>query len=211
MSRGRDKSQDKGGLQRDKDNFHGFGKFVGCTGIPSFGGMVSEGVGGATAERDIDACGHHDVSSKDCNCDQSKTHSGLESDVVARPSHFFAVVWIRWLSRRCHCQKEASCFNTKYQQRTMMMLGKSLRGPVSRYSFRGLATVGDKSKWCAEIRRKWRKHQHSQCPCLSTSTVPPVELQAGWPPQKHNLAEFAANKKIILMGLPGACKCCARN
>ena len=35
--------------------------------------------------------------------------------------------------------------------------------------------------------------------------IPSVELQAGWPPQKHNLADFAATKNIILMGLPGAC------
>ena len=66
------------------------------------------------------------------------------------------------------------------------MLGASLRRaavPVTRNAFRGMASVGEK--------------------------IPSVDLQAGWPPQKHNLAEFAANKKIILMGLPGACKFCS--
>ena len=50
--------------------------------------------------------------------------------------------------------------------------------PAARFAFRGMASVGDK--------------------------IPSVDLQAGWPPQKHNLADFAAKKKIILMGLPGA-------
>jgi len=43
---------------------------------------------------------------------------------------------------------------------------------------RGLATVGDQ--------------------------LPSVELHTGWPPQKHNLAEFAADKSLIVLGLPGA-------
>ena len=63
----------------------------------------------------------------------------------------------------------------------MTLFNASLRmvaTPASRYAFRGMASVGDK--------------------------IPSVDLQAGWPPQKHNLADFAANKKIILMGLPGA-------
>ena len=62
----------------------------------------------------------------------------------------------------------------------MSMLGASLKRVSARHALRGMATVGDK--------------------------LPSVELQAGWPPQKHNLADFAANKKIIVMGLPGACK-----
>ena len=62
------------------------------------------------------------------------------------------------------------------------MLGLSLKrtGFLRQAALRCMATVGDK--------------------------LPSVELQAGWPPQKYNLAEFAANKKIIVMGLPGACK-----
>jgi hypothetical protein len=35
--------------------------------------------------------------------------------------------------------------------------------------------------------------------------LPSVDLQIGFPPQNHNLADFAKNKKIILLGLPGAC------
>lgn len=61
------------------------------------------------------------------------------------------------------------------------MLGASLKRVSARQTLRGMATVGDK--------------------------LPSVELQAGWPPQKHNLADFAANKKVIVVGLPGACKC----
>lgn len=63
---------------------------------------------------------------------------------------------------------------------TTRLLGRSVVRSSNRVVLgRGMATVGDK--------------------------LPSVELQAGWPPQKHNLADFAANKKIILMGLPGAC------
>jgi hypothetical protein len=34
--------------------------------------------------------------------------------------------------------------------------------------------------------------------------VPSVEIDLGFPPAKINLAEYAAGKKVILMGLPGA-------
>jgi len=34
--------------------------------------------------------------------------------------------------------------------------------------------------------------------------LPSVELHHGFPPKKHNLADFAKNKSIILLGLPGA-------
>jgi len=34
--------------------------------------------------------------------------------------------------------------------------------------------------------------------------VPSVTLDLGFPPSKINLAEHAAGKKVILMGLPGA-------
>lgn len=63
----------------------------------------------------------------------------------------------------------------------MTMFNASLRRaaiPAARGAFRGMASVGDK--------------------------IPSVDLQAGWPPQNYNVAEFAADKKIILMGLPGA-------
>jgi hypothetical protein len=49
---------------------------------------------------------------------------------------------------------------------------------------RGMATVGDQ--------------------------LPSVDLHIGFPPQKHNLADFAKNKKIILLGLPGACTLSSR-
>lgn len=65
----------------------------------------------------------------------------------------------------------------------MMTTMLSRAVPRSRVVLRGMATVGDQ--------------------------LPSVELHAGWPPQKHNLADFAANKKIILMGLPGACTYCS--
>lgn len=34
--------------------------------------------------------------------------------------------------------------------------------------------------------------------------LPSVELQQGFPPKNYNLADFAKNKKILLIGLPGA-------
>jgi len=34
--------------------------------------------------------------------------------------------------------------------------------------------------------------------------LPSVELHLGFPPQKHNLADFAKDKDILLVGLPGA-------
>jgi len=34
--------------------------------------------------------------------------------------------------------------------------------------------------------------------------VPSVELHQGFPPKKHNLADFAKNKSVVLLGLPGA-------
>jgi peroxiredoxin len=34
--------------------------------------------------------------------------------------------------------------------------------------------------------------------------LPSVELHLGFPPEKHNLADFAGDKSIILVGLPGA-------
>ncbi|KAL3916241.1 MAG: hypothetical protein SGILL_005267 [Bacillariaceae sp.] len=50
--------------------------------------------------------------------------------------------------------------------------------PPLRFSaFRGFASVGDK--------------------------LPSVELHHGFPPKKHNLADFAKDKSILLMGLPG--------
>jgi len=36
------------------------------------------------------------------------------------------------------------------------------------------------------------------------SFLPSVELHQGFPPEKHNLADFAKDKNIILLGLPGA-------
>ena len=39
---------------------------------------------------------------------------------------------------------------------------------------------------------------------LVGTKVPPVELDFGFPPEKINLAERCAGKKIILLGLPGA-------
>ena len=34
--------------------------------------------------------------------------------------------------------------------------------------------------------------------------LPSVELHIGFPPKKHNLADFAKDKSILLVGLPGA-------
>jgi hypothetical protein len=34
--------------------------------------------------------------------------------------------------------------------------------------------------------------------------LPSVELHLGFPPEKHNLADFAKDKSILLVGLPGA-------
>mmetsp|Transcript_10345 Transcript_10345/g.18908 ORF Transcript_10345/g.18908 Transcript_10345/m.18908 type:complete len:82 (-) Transcript_10345:506-751(-) len=34
--------------------------------------------------------------------------------------------------------------------------------------------------------------------------LPNVELHLGFPPKKYNLADFAKNKSIVLVGLPGA-------
>ena len=34
--------------------------------------------------------------------------------------------------------------------------------------------------------------------------VPSIELDFGFPPKKVNVAEYAAGKKVIIMGLPGA-------
>jgi hypothetical protein len=34
--------------------------------------------------------------------------------------------------------------------------------------------------------------------------LPNVDLQLGFPPKKHNLADFAKNKSILVVGLPGA-------
>lgn len=45
-------------------------------------------------------------------------------------------------------------------------------------SIRGFASVGDK--------------------------LPSVDLHLGFPPTKHNLADFAKDKAIVLVGLPGA-------
>lgn len=36
------------------------------------------------------------------------------------------------------------------------------------------------------------------------SKIPPVELDHGFPPQKVNIAERCKDKKVILVGLPGA-------
>jgi hypothetical protein len=33
--------------------------------------------------------------------------------------------------------------------------------------------------------------------------LPSVDLHLGFPPKKHNLADFAKNKSILLVGLPG--------
>jgi hypothetical protein len=35
-------------------------------------------------------------------------------------------------------------------------------------------------------------------------TLPSVELHQSFPPKKYNLADFAKNKNILLVGLPGA-------
>jgi 2-Cys peroxiredoxin 5 len=34
--------------------------------------------------------------------------------------------------------------------------------------------------------------------------LPSVELHQGFPPKKYNLADFAKNKSLLLVGLPGA-------
>lgn len=34
--------------------------------------------------------------------------------------------------------------------------------------------------------------------------LPSVDLHLGFPPKKHNLADFAKNKSILVVGLPGA-------
>ncbi len=34
--------------------------------------------------------------------------------------------------------------------------------------------------------------------------LPSIDLHLNFPPQKYNLADFCQNKKIILVGLPGA-------
>ena len=34
--------------------------------------------------------------------------------------------------------------------------------------------------------------------------LPSVDLHLGFPPQKHNLADLARDKSIVLLGLPGA-------
>jgi len=34
--------------------------------------------------------------------------------------------------------------------------------------------------------------------------LPSVDLHLGFPPEKHNLADFAKDKAILLVGLPGA-------
>jgi hypothetical protein len=49
---------------------------------------------------------------------------------------------------------------------------------VSSPSRRGLASLGDQ--------------------------LPSVDLHLGFPPTKHNLADFAKDKAILLVGLPGA-------
>ena len=50
-----------------------------------------------------------------------------------------------------------------------------------RSAFRGFASVGDQ--------------------------LPGVELHLGFPPKKHNLAAFAKDKSILLVGLPGGKRC----
>lgn len=53
-----------------------------------------------------------------------------------------------------------------------------IKGPLVNGAFRGMASVGD--------------------------SLPSVELHQGFPPKKYNLADFAKDKSIILVGLPGA-------
>ena len=71
-----------------------------------------------------------------------------------------------------------------YFQRNMTVLaslGKSCfsrRFVASSFVPRGFASVGDQ--------------------------LPSVELHLGFPPEKHNLADFAKDKAIMLVGLPGA-------
>lgn len=52
------------------------------------------------------------------------------------------------------------------------------RAVVRGSAFRGMATVGDK--------------------------VPNIEMHKGFPPDKINLPEYCAGKKLIMLGLPGA-------
>ena len=40
--------------------------------------------------------------------------------------------------------------------------------------------------------------------CSVGDKLPSVDLHLGFPPKKHNLAEFARDKSIVLLGLPGA-------
>jgi len=65
---------------------------------------------------------------------------------------------------------------------SLLNLGRAVSrrfaGPSSSASLRGFASVGDQ--------------------------LPSVDLHLGFPPTKHNLADFAKDKSILLIGLPGA-------
>ena len=41
-------------------------------------------------------------------------------------------------------------------------------------------------------------------PIAAGVKVPSIELDHGFPPQKVNVAEHVAGKKVIILGLPGA-------
>lgn len=56
--------------------------------------------------------------------------------------------------------------------------GAARRVAATSMSLRSFASVGDK--------------------------LPSVELHQGFPPKKYNLADFAKDKSILLVGLPGA-------
>lgn len=60
----------------------------------------------------------------------------------------------------------------------MMFLQTTLRAATTRGLARSFASVGD--------------------------SLPSVDLHHGFPPKFHNLAAESANRKILMVGLPGA-------
>jgi hypothetical protein len=54
------------------------------------------------------------------------------------------------------------------------------------------------------VRRSCTPNAISRCFASVGDSLPSVELHQGFPPKKYNLADFAKDKSIILVGLPGA-------
>lgn len=67
---------------------------------------------------------------------------------------------------------------TYHLARAARSLASSITGSNSSFAARTFASVGDK--------------------------LPSVDLHLGFPPKKYNLADFAKDKSILLIGLPGA-------